>query len=122
MPKTVGHLLEELERRAPAETAASWDNVGLLAGDPSWRTPGAVVSVDLTRKAIEAARRRRYRLIVTHHPCLFPAGGGPSRVPPLVVEALGHGIAVAACHTNFDVCALEVPDRVARGLKLKIGL
>ncbi len=115
MALSVREICDEISWLAPEATAESWDNVGLLAGDPEWRTAGAVVSIDLTRESIEAARRKGYRLIVNHHPCIFPKSRGLSRVTPpsLVFDALQAGIAVVACHTNFDRCALEVPHAVS---------
>ncbi|HUP58222.1 MAG TPA: Nif3-like dinuclear metal center hexameric protein, partial [Bdellovibrionota bacterium] len=120
----IGEVMAELERQAPAATAESWDNVGLLAGDPAWTTTGAVVTIDLTRSALEAARKSGAGLIVTHHPSIFPRGRGLSRIVPgadgslsrLLLEALAAKIAIAACHTNFDRCALEVVQAVSSGL------
>lgn len=111
----VREICEEIAWLAPESTAESWDNVGLLAGDPAWMTSGVVVSIDLTEEAIEVARRKGYRLIVNHHPCIFPRSRGLSRITPpsLVFKALEAGIAVVACHTNFDRCALEVPHALA---------
>jgi dinuclear metal center YbgI/SA1388 family protein len=118
---TVGGFLAALEERAPAGTAEDWDNVGLLAGDPAWPAHRAVISIDLTEEAIAEARRRGARLIVNHHPCIFPRARGLARVTPpsLVFEALRHGIAVVAAHTNFDRCALEVVRSVSHGLRVR---
>ncbi|MGK5082782.1 Nif3-like dinuclear metal center hexameric protein [Bdellovibrionota bacterium FG-1] len=120
----ISRVVEELERLAPSGTSEKWDNTGLLVGDPCWRTAGAVISVDLTAKAIETAVKRGYRLIVTHHPCIFPKSRGLQRLVPgprsgissLVFEAIRQGIAVACYHTNFDQCALEVVNTVSEGL------
>ena len=119
---SVREISDEIAWLAPESTAESWDNVGLLVGDPAWRTSGVVISIDLTAEAIEAARRKGYRLIVNHHPCIFPKGKGLARVTPpsLVFEALASGIAVIACHTNFDRCALEVPHGLAQLLGLNV--
>jgi dinuclear metal center YbgI/SA1388 family protein len=116
--KTISEILQQLEERAPISTSESWDNTGLLVGDPAWKTSGAVVSIDLTEAAIETALKKKFKLIVNHHPCIFPRQKGLSRITPpsLVYQALSHGIAVAACHTNFDQCALEVIRTVAEGL------
>jgi dinuclear metal center YbgI/SA1388 family protein len=120
----VSHVISELEKLAPSGTSEKWDNTGLLAGDPEWKTAGAVVSVDLTEQAIETALKRGYKLIVNHHPCIFPKSRGLARVVPgprsgissLVFEAIRNGIAVASYHTNFDQCSLEVVRTVAEGL------
>lgn len=120
MAKTVGEVLGALELRAPSGTAEAWDNVGLLVGDPDWKTSGAVISIDLTRGSIQAAKRKGYRLIVNHHPCIFPKSRGLARLTPpsLAFEAARAGIAVISSHTNFDQCALEVVDGISQGLKL----
>lgn len=122
----IAKLLEALERRAPSSFAESWDNVGLLVGDPQWSTSSAVVSIDLTERALAEAERTGARLIVNHHPCIF--GRGLTRITPssakgaedLVFRALQKRIAVYATHTNFDRCALEVPQAIAQGLKLEL--
>jgi dinuclear metal center YbgI/SA1388 family protein len=122
---SVGDVIRLLEGRAPSGTAESWDNVGLLVGDPAWKTKGAVVAIDLSEEAIETADRLGYRLIVNHHPCIFPKSKGLAKVTAgsgksgLVFEAIRRGIAVAAYHTNFDRCALEVAESISKGLGLE---
>ncbi len=123
---TVGDVVRGLELLAPSGTAEKWDNVGLLAGDPGWNTRGAVVSIDLTAQSIAEAKRRGYRLIVNHHPCIFPKSKGLSKIvgasggmQGLVFDALQKGISVVSSHTNFDQCALEVVKGVSEGLGVK---
>jgi dinuclear metal center YbgI/SA1388 family protein len=123
----ISEIIAGLERLAPSGTSEKWDNTGLLAGDPDWKTASVVVSVDLTEQAIETARKRGAKLIVTHHPCIFPKSRGLARIVPgpssgissLVFESIRQGIAVAAYHTNFDQCALEVVHTVSHALGLK---
>lgn len=122
--KPIQDIIRHFERKAPSQTAEIWDSVGLLVGDPTWQTKGAVVSIDLTSEAIEAALQKGFKLIINHHPCIFPGGpkgkGLPKVTPPsLVFDALTKGIAVFATHTNFDKCALEVVTQVAGALQVK---
>ncbi len=119
--KLVSDILNFLEERAPSSTAEDWDNVGLLVGDPAWSTSGAVVSVDLTQEAIDLATENGIHLIINHHPCFFPKSQGISRWVPgtLAYEAMRRGIAVIACHTNFDRSALEVVEQLSRRLGLE---
>jgi dinuclear metal center YbgI/SA1388 family protein len=115
---SVGEIVRFLDEQAPPGTAEAWDNVGLLLGDPDQLTSGAVVSIDLTFEAIELATQNHYSLILNHHPCLFPKKNGISKLiagTPLF-EALKRGISVAAYHTNFDQCSLEVVQTVSQGL------
>ena len=120
--RQVSDVIRILESHAPSSTSESWDNAGLLVGDPSWETEEVVVCIDLTKEAIAAARKAGYRLIVNHHPCIFPKSRGLSTIKAgrgkesLVFEAIRHGIAVAAYHTGFDRCALEVVEKISSGL------
>ncbi len=114
----IGVILRAFEEWAPTSTAESWDNVGLLAGDEEWETSGALVTIDLTREAIQQCKKLGYRLIIAHHPALFPKNRGLSRLTgshPLL-EAYSEKIAVFCCHTNFDRCVLEALLPVAEGL------
>lgn len=121
-PLTVKSVLLALEERAPSASAEKWDNVGLLVGSASARVRGAVVSIDLTERSIERAKKSKSNLIVNHHPCIFPRGKGLSRVTEgeggskLVFDAVKNGISVLSVHTNFDRCALEVPHQVSKAL------
>ncbi len=119
--KPIAEVLRALNERAPLGAAEEWDNVGLLVGDSSVETPGAVLSIDLTFEAIELAVQKGYRLIIIHHPCIFPKNRGLSRIVSgsPVFEAIQKGIAVAAYHTNFDQCSLEVVETITQGLQIQ---
>lgn len=124
----VREIMKFLDEKAPAESAEDWDNVGLLVGDPSIETRSVVVSVDLSRECLEAAVKSGARLIINHHPCIFPGTHGLTRLQPgredalstLMFECIKRGIAIFATHTNFDQCALEVPQMIAAGLGVDI--
>jgi dinuclear metal center YbgI/SA1388 family protein len=128
---SIQDVLRALEAKAPLRCSESWDNVGLLAGTPKSELRSAVVCIDLTEKALDLAIAKGANLIVNHHPCIFPKSKGLSRVvessgefgsnpsSSLVYKALKHGISVAAFHTNFDQCALEVVRAVSHGLKVE---
>src|SRR5690606_8973509 len=72
----------------------------------------------------ETAKRRGYSLILNHHPCVFPKQKGLAKIcshgnSKLVFKAIREGIAVVSTHTNFDQCALEVPEAVSKALGFK---
>src|SRR5438105_2040468 len=99
--KKISEVLALIEQKVPLGTAEKWDNVGLLCGNPEWTTEGAVVSVDLTRAAIETAIKKKFSLVLNHHPCIFPKGAGLSRLiqcedtddlQSLIAEAMRNGI------------------------------
>lgn len=119
----ISDIARALDARAPVATAEAWDNVGLLLGNPAAKVRAAVVAVDLTPEVLAAAERRKAGLIVTHHPCIFPKGKGPSRLlkGTPVHDAIRAGVAVYAAHTNFDRCALEVSDSIAAALRISLA-
>lgn len=125
MAQKVSAVLADLEKRIPSSTAESWDNVGLLCGDSAAETKGAVVSVDLTQEAIDTAVAKGHKLIINHHPCIFPKQKGLARITTgdkgsaLVFEAISKGISVISAHTNFDRCGLEVVEKISKGLGAK---
>jgi len=90
----------------PAENALDYDNVGLIAGDRNKIVSAILVSLDLTDKAIEAAKAAGANLIVTHHPIIF---GGIKTLTEddctgrILVKLVRAGISVIACHTNLDL-------------------
>lgn len=90
----------------PKENALDYDNVGLIAGDRDKIVSAVLVSLDLTDKAIEAAREAGANLIITHHPIIF--GGIKTLtvddcVGKTLVKLVKSGISVIACHTNLDL-------------------
>ena len=118
---SIGDVISSLSSRAPLATAEDWDNVGLLLGDPAQKVSGVLVSIDLTEESIRTAKEKGCNLIINHHPCIFPKDRGLSRLNPgsLVYEAIRNEIAVAAYHTNFDLCALEVSQAICEFLGIK---
>lgn len=123
----ISQIVEHLEGKAPLSTAESWDNVGLLIGDPQEVTPGVILSIDLSPEAVDQALKKGYRLIINHHPCIFPKGKGlnrfvkssdrtSERLTDLMFRCVREGISVYATHTNFDRSSLEVVHKVSKAL------
>lgn len=90
----------------PVGNALDYDNVGLIAGDRNKVVTAILVSLDLTDKAIEAAKEVGANVIVTHHPIIF---GGIKRLTlddctgKTLIKLVQSGISVIACHTNLDL-------------------
>lgn len=102
---TVAALLAHLDDRLPFAWAASWDRVGLLAGDPADPVGRVLVSLDPTQAALERAVEMGASVLLTHHPAFLDpleavvAGPGTAGV---AYRATRLGIALIACHTNLD--------------------
>ncbi|HDR89828.1 MAG TPA: Nif3-like dinuclear metal center hexameric protein [Bacteroidetes bacterium] len=114
-------LVEFLDAFAPPGLQESYDNAGLLLGDPGATLSGALISVDVTEKVIMEAVKKKMNLVVAHHPLIFQplkkiTGSGP--VEKAVIASLREGVAVYAAHTNLDAVHGGVNGRICR----KIGL
>ena len=67
----LSELTDYLEEIAPLEYQESYDNAGLIYGDPDAIINGVLVSLDLTEKVIDEAIALGCNVIVSHHPIIF---------------------------------------------------
>ena len=67
----VSDVFNYIDSLAPFETAAKWDNSGLLAGDFSSEVTKALICLDVTKNEIEYAKNNGINLIISHHPVIF---------------------------------------------------
>lgn len=118
---TVADIAAGLERFAPLDGAATWDNVGLLLGDPATEVQRVLTCLTLTPEVATEAVTSQTQLIVTHHPILFR---GTKRLTTATAEgrtvlALARaGVAVYCPHTAFDNTRDGINDRLAAKLGL----
>lgn len=115
-------LLSTLQSIAPLETAAEWDNVGLLLGDATGELSAVMTCLTLTPDVAEEAIREQVGLIVTHHPILFkPAKQltSASAEGRLVLLLAQNGIAVYSPHTAWDNAAQGINQQLADLLELQ---
>lgn len=115
-------ILNALEVIAPFSLAESWDNVGLLVGDPGRKASGILVALDPTEEALHEAVAGGCNTLVTHHPLIFePLKEIRTDAPmgSLLAMALKNGVSVIGCHTNLDIAAGGVNDILAAKLGLQ---
>lgn len=89
----------------PPENALSYDNVGLISGDREKDVSAILVSLDLTDKAITAAKKTGANLIITHHPIIFGGIKTLTTDDPtgrILLSLIKSGVSVISCHTNLD--------------------
>jgi len=102
---TVRDILTAVDRLAPFRLAETWDNVGLLLGDPQREVRRLLVSLDVTEAVCDEAERAGAEALLAHHPLIFK---GLERLTPetptgrLALRLAGAGRAVIAAHTNLD--------------------
>lgn len=94
-----------IEAFAPLSAQESYDNSGLIVGDPQAEVESALLCVDITEPVLEEAVDRGIGLIVSHHPVVFhPLRRltGSTYIERVVARAVREGVALYACHTNLD--------------------
>ncbi len=112
----VSDILHGLGQIAPFGLAESWDNVGLLIGDPDRETRSLLLGLDPSLALLEEAVSRGADTLITHHPCIFHPLSSVTITTPIgafLEKALAHKINVIACHTNFDSAVEGVSDALA---------
>ncbi len=95
-------LVSSFEALAPTKFAESWDNVGLLAGDPEKSVMHVGLTVDLTLGVLEELVERGCDVIYAYHPPIFQALKRLSPALP-AIRPQAQGIALYSPHTALDV-------------------
>lgn len=117
----VMHATDWLETFAPLRLAESWDNVGLLWGDPHAPARRIMTCLTVTFAVAAEAIERGAQLIVSHHPILFRAVKSirADRTETSFLWNLAKaGIAVYSPHTAFDNTKGGINDLLAERLEL----
>ncbi len=121
MPVKCRTIMAAMERLAPHELAAGWDNVGLLVGSPEQEISSLLVALDVTPEVAARAAAAGVDMIVVHHPLIFKnLKAIRTDTPPgrTLATLLAAGIAAYAAHTNLDAADGGVNDILAARLGL----
>lgn len=109
------NVLAALDSIAPLRFAEAWDNVGLLAGDPSAEITRVLLAIDATSAVFDEAKKAGAELLVAYHPPLFEAIKRV-RHDSLIHRAIRDGIAIYSPHTALDVAPGGTNDMLADAL------
>ncbi len=115
-------LLRILDDIAPLRLAESWDNVGLLLGDPAAEVRSCMTCLTVTPEVAQEAVSQGADVIVSHHPILFRGAKSIRADVPgtdIVWNLARAGIAVVSHHTGWDSAKGGANDCIARALELK---
>ncbi len=114
-------VCEAMENWAPLSWQESYDNAGLLVGDPRWPLSGVLIALDCTEAVVDEAIQKGCNMIISHHPILFKglkSLTGKNYIEKTIIKAIQNSIALYASHTNLD----HAPQGVSYHLAKKIGL
>lgn len=117
MPLKVKDFRAVMEKYAPNELKESYDNVGLMVGDPENNINSILVALDCTLDVIDEAIDKQCNLIFTHHPLLFIK---PSSITSetlqgkKIIKLIKNDISLYSSHTNLDVAHNGLNDLVTK--------
>lgn len=98
-------VVKALKQIAPLELAESWDNVGLLVGDPNASISRVLTCLTLTEEVLQEAISLQAELVVPHHPIPFRPISRITTDDPtgkILYRAMQHSIAIYSPHTAWD--------------------
>ena len=113
---TVQDLYALIDRFAPFETQAEFDNSGFLVGSAAQEVNAVLFALDLSDRVIDEAVSLGAQLIITHHPVMFD----PRRALTdadcegrLIRRLVREDISLIAAHTNLDQAPGGINDTLA---------
>ncbi|QOV89880.1 Nif3-like dinuclear metal center hexameric protein [Humisphaera borealis] len=118
---TVADLVAALESIAPTRYAESWDNVGLLVGDPAQDLTRVMLTIDYTPAVACEAAGEKCDAVIAYHPPIFKpllSRVTASGASAAVFDAIRRGVAIYSPHTALDVAEGGTNDVLADALGL----
>lgn len=122
MPVLIADVVSFLESLAHPSLQESYDNAGLITGQPDQPCTGIICSLDVTEAVVAEAISKGCNMIVAHHPVIFRGLKkitGSNYVERTIIAAIRNGIAIYAAHTNLDNVLHGVNGRMASMLGLQ---
>ncbi len=119
---TIRDITQYIETLAPLKYQESYDNAGLIVGNPSAACKKVLLCLDSTEDVIEEAIKLKCNLVIAHHPIVFKGlkkFTGRNYVERTIIKAIKNDIAIYAAHTNLDNVQIGVNQKICKKLKLK---
>ncbi|MBQ7160875.1 MAG: Nif3-like dinuclear metal center hexameric protein [Clostridia bacterium] len=114
---TLRSLYEYLSYRLPEELREEWDNDGVMVMGEDRRVSRVLVTLDITKEAVDYAAANNFGLIVSHHPLIFHPLRGVT--DPRIIALIRGGTAAFSFHTRLDVVEGGVNDTLCELLGIK---
>ena len=118
---TAADVIAVLDRLYPPGTAADWDAVGPVCGDPATEVRTILLAIDPLEAVVDEALTLGADLLITHHPVYLRgtstvwAGTPKGR---LVQRLITGGCGLVVAHTNADIAVAGVSEALAAALGL----
>lgn len=114
-------IYKAIDKVIPFSSAESWDNCGLLCGDPAAEVKKVITALDITKEVILEAQRVGAELIVSHHPVIFTPRKAVLADSPEGMLLKG-GISAVCTHTPFDMSPFGMNKGLFDLLEKPLGL
>lgn len=115
-------LTNYLESIAPSMYQESYDNSGLIVGNPNADIKGVMLCLDSTEAVVDEAIEKGCNVVVAHHPIVFKGLKritGRNYIERTIIKAIKNDIAIYAIHTNLDNIHTGVNAKICEKLGLK---
>jgi len=119
---TIREITSFLEQIAPSQFQETYDNAGLIVGNPSAKVERVLIALDSIESILEESLERNCNLIVVHHPIVFRGLKkitGKNYVERVVQKAIKNDLNIYASHTNLDNVHTGVNAKIAKKLGLE---
>ena len=100
----------------------SYDNSGLIVGNPNEKITGVILCLDSIEAVIDEAIEKNCNLVIAHHPIVFSGlkrFNGRTYIERVVMKAIKNDIAIYASHTNLDNVKVGVNAKICEKIGLK---
>ena len=119
---TIGEIISEIELKFPLSTQESYDNCGLIYGDPTKTVTNVLVCLDVNQEVLLEAEKKKCELIISHHPLIFKSFkqfNAADKSQQLLINCIKKDISIYALHTNLDNSAQGVNLKIANKLGIQ---
>lgn len=116
--KDITTIIEEF---APLSLQESYDNAGLLCGNPNNSVSSILLTTDITEEVLDEAIAEGHNLIISHHPLMLQGIKNlraDSYVQRCLIKAIRNNLNLYSAHTNLDAVMQGVSGRMADKLQL----
>lgn len=115
-------IIKIFEEFAPSTLQESYDNAGLIVGNPHDEVKGILICIDCIEEVVDEAINKKLNLIIAHHPIIFSGLkkiNGKSYFERVIIKAIKNDISIYAVHTNADNVLNGVNYKIANLIGLK---
>ncbi|MGI6049305.1 MAG: Nif3-like dinuclear metal center hexameric protein [Acetivibrionales bacterium] len=119
-------IIKLIEEKAPVSLQESYDNSGLIFGNPNSDVSKLLICLDVDTRVMSYAIEQGCQLVVSHHPAIFSGlknFSDNSRETAVLIKAIKNDVALYSSHTNFDSANGGLTDLLCKRLgvqKIKV--